>query len=183
MNVKLIKEIIKAQPKAFILVLVLLLANAGLLVHAYVYQAPRLADLQDKWFAKRKSATGGALVDTAAVFRQGEDDLKEWRSRIIPKRGFARFVGQLFETAANNSLAFKGVSYKATPLTDENLVTYALDFNVTGKYAAIKSFMADMGRIREIMTIDNISLNADKVTEDDVALKVQLTVYLRMEQQ
>ena len=62
----------------------------------------------------------------------------------------------------------------------EDLVTYTLDFNVTGKYAAVKSFLADLGRMHEILTVDNISLANSKASEDAVALKVQLTVYLRM---
>lgn len=183
MNVKVIKELIKAQPGTFILVIALLLANLCLYLYASLYQTPRLEGLQSKWFEKRKSATGGAVLDSAVAYRQGENDLKAWRARIIPKRGFARFLGSLFETAANNSLAFKGVSYKASQIKDENLAAYSLDFNVTGKYGAVKSFIADLGRMREIMTIDNISLNNSKATEDAVALKVQLTLYLRMEEQ
>lgn len=183
MNVIIVKEVIKAQPKTFILIFALLLANIGLYLYASVYQAPQLASLQGKRLEKRRFTAGGAALDTAAVYRQGEADLKAWRARIIPKKEFARFVGNLFETAANNSLAFKSVSYKATQLKDENLATYALDFDVAGKYAAVKSFIADLGRMREIMTIDNIALSTGKAAEDDVSLKVQLTVYLRMEEQ
>jgi type IV pilus assembly protein PilO len=183
MNVKVVKEIIKAQPKTFIVIFTLALLNSCLWAYAAAYQKPRLEDLQRNWFEKRKSATGGALLSIAADYQQGERDLKAWRARIIPKKEFARFAGSLFETAANNSLAFKGVSYRVTQYKDENLAAYLLDFNVTGKYAAVKSFIADIGRMREIMTIDNISLNNSGEKGDAVALKVQLTVYLRMEEQ
>ena len=185
MNVTVMKAIIKAQPKTFILIFVLALSNTGLFVYASAYQTPRLESLQSAWSEKRKSATApdGAVLDTAYLYRQGENDLKAWRARILQKKEFARFVGSLFETAASNSLAFKGVSYRASQLADENLVTYALDFNVTGKYGAVKSFIADLERMREMMTIDNVSLTTSKATEDAVALKVQMTVYLRMEGQ
>jgi type IV pilus assembly protein PilO len=182
MNVKLIQEIIKAQPKIFVVIVALLLSNACLYLYASVYQSPRLESLQNKWFEKRKSATGGPHLDTSAVYRQGKNDLKLWNARILPKKEYARFIGSLFDIAANNSLVFKGVTYKVVQLTDENLVAYSLDFNVTGKYAAVKSFLSDIGRMRDIVTIDNISLNNSKVIEDAVTLKVQLTVYLRMEE-
>ena len=179
---KVVKEIIKARPKTFILIIALFLLNICLYVYAAGYQKPRLENLQSKWFEKRDSATGGTVLNNASAYQQGESDLKTWRARIILKKEFARFVGNLFENAVNNSLAFKGVTYKVSQLKDENLAAYALDFNVTGKYAAIKSFISDIGRMREIITIDNISLNNSNETGDAVALKVQLTVYLRMEE-
>ena len=183
MNVRVVKEIIKTQPKTCIMIFALALLNVCLWAYAAAYQKPRLEELQRIWFEKRKSVAGGAALSIASAYQQGESDLEAWRSRIIPKKEFARFAGNLFEIAANNSLAFKGVTYKVIQHKDENLVSYVLDFNVTGKYAAVKSFIADIGRMREIATLDNISLNNNSVTVDAVALKVQLTVYLRMEEQ
>lgn len=182
MNIKLIKEILKAQPKTFIVIGALISVNIGIYLYASFYQIPRLEELQSSYFSKRRPA-GERALDTASVYRQGEEDLKAWRARIIPKKGFAAYLGSLFETAANNSLAPKGMSYKITQLKDESLIAYTMDFNVTGKYGAVKRFIADLGRMREIMTIDNISLSNSKATEDAVALKVQLTVYLRPEEQ
>ena len=180
MIAKVIIESIRAQKKRFILIVALFLIDLSFYVYASVYQEPRLENLQNQWIAKRRSARVDAAQDPAAVYRQGEADLKLWRARIIPKKGFARFVANLFETAANNSLAFKGVTYRTGQVKNEDLVTYTLDFNVTGKYAAVKSFLADLGRMHEILTVDNISLANSKASEDAVALKVQLTVYLRM---
>jgi len=189
MNVKAtIIENIRARKKSFIAILALFLVDIALVVYAALYQTPRLESLQSQWLGlqsqwleKRKSTIVDAAQDTAAVYRQGVADLTLWRARISPKRGFARFVGSLFETAANNSLSFKGVTYKVTQIKKEELVTYTLDFNVMGKYAAVKSFLADIGRMPEILTVDTIALANSKTTgEDAVALRVQLTVYLRM---
>lgn len=183
MNMKVVKEVIKAQPKTFVLIIALVLSNVALYMYASAYHMPRLENLQHSWFEKRKSAAGGPALDSASVYRQGKDDLQTWRAGIIPKKAFARFVGSLFETAAGNSLAFTGVTYKTLQLPDENLVAYTMDFNVSGKYSGVKRFLVDIGRLREMMTIDNISLTSSKATEDTVALKVQLTVYLRPEEQ
>ena len=90
-------------------------------------------------------------------------------------------IGDIFETAASNSLKVGGITYKPAPNKDENLLAYSIAFNVTGKYAAVKSFLADLMRSREIMTIDNISLNSISATEDSDDLRVQLTAYFRME--
>ncbi len=183
MNLKVIKELFKTQPKTFILIFALLVADVGLYMYAAGVQRPRVEKLQVAWFEKRKSTGGGAALDAAAIYRQGENDLKTWRTRITPKKVFASLVGRVLETANNNSLAFKGVSYSPKFLKEENLISYGLDLNVSGKYAAVKSFVFDLERMPEIMTIDNISLNTSKATEDAVALKVGLTIYLRTEEQ
>ncbi len=184
MNVRVVKETVKAQPGIFAAIIALVLLNVCVYAYAALYQKPRFESLQGKWFEKRKLVSGAASSDLGAVYQQGESDLKVWRERIIPKRDFARFVGSLFETASKNSLAFKGMTYKVDQLKDENLVSYTLDFDVSGKYGGIKSFIADIGKMREIVTIDNIALtNKDEKGGDAVALKVQLTVYLRAEGQ
>lgn len=184
MNVRFLKEIIKAQPRTFFLIMVLCVSNVCLYLYASGYLTPRIEGLQGQRFEKRKSVRGGAVQDIAAIYHQGESDLKVWQGRIIQKREFARFLGNLFETAANNSLVFKGMSYKPSQLKEEkNLITYSLDYNVSGKYAAVKSFISDVLRMREIVTIDNISLSKGQATEDAVTLRVQMTVYLRMEEQ
>ncbi len=181
MTVKSIEQIFRARMKSFVFIAVLVLANAGLLVYISVYQAPRLAALQNAWFEKRRAAEKGTFKDAAVIYRQGTADLATWRARIAPKKDFARLVGEVFEIAASNSLKVGGVSYKPTPIKDENLLAYSIGFNVSGKYAAIKSFLADLMQSREIITIDTVTLNSSGATEESVGLKVQLTAYFRTE--
>jgi type IV pilus assembly protein PilO len=182
MNIKVVKEILKAQSRVFILILSLLVLNIALFMFSFIYQNPRLENLQNQWFEKRKLATGGSVADAATIYQQGIKDLKIWRDRILPKKGFARFVGTLYETTANNSLSFKGVTYKVIQIKEQGLAAYTLNFNVVGKYAAVKSFISDLQRMPEIFAMENLSLNNNNSIEDAVDLKVQLTVYLRMEE-
>ncbi len=182
MNIKFIVEIFKARRNFFIVILVLALLNAGLYIYAAAYQTPHLAAMQSEWFEKRRLAAGGVTQDAAAVYRQGTKDLAAWDARIPSKKEFARFVGELFEAAANNALTVGGVTYKPEPVKEEkNLLTFSISFNVSGKYAAVKSFIADLSRLREILTIDNVSLNNTKLTEESVSMRLQLTAYFRME--
>ncbi|MGA2151044.1 MAG: type 4a pilus biogenesis protein PilO [Geobacteraceae bacterium] len=60
------------------------------------------------------------------------------------------------------------------------MLAYSIGFNVSGKYAAIKSFIADIERLRAIAVINNISLNG-KAAEESVDMKLQLTAYFRVE--
>jgi type IV pilus assembly protein PilO len=154
--------------------------NIGLYLYSSTYLEPRLADLQKKWSDKRLLAAGGPVQDVTTVYRQGKSDLAVWSERIYLKKHFARFIGDLFETATNNTLKVGAITYKPDPIKDEKLIAYSIGFNVSGKYAAIKSFIADIERFREIAVINNISLNGSS-TEESVDMKLQLTAYFRLE--
>ena len=180
MNFTMLRQIIMARRNSFIAISVLILINIGLYIYSSAYLEPRVALLQNKWSEKRLLAAGGAVVDSAAVYRQGIADLAAWRARIYPKKEFARFIGEIFETATNNTLKVGPITYKLQPVKGEDLLAYSIAFNVSGKYAAVKSFIADIERLREIAVIDGISLNA-KTTDESIDLKLQLTAYFRVE--
>ncbi len=180
MNYGLIRQIFLARRNWFIAILVMILMDGGLYLYYSSYLEPRLASLQREWSDKRLAAAEGAPLDMAAVYRQGNADLATWRERIYPKKDFARFIGDLFETATNNSLKVGAITYKPTSFKDEGLLAFTVDFNVAGKYAAIKSFISDLERLRQIVVINNVSLSG-KNTEESVGMRVQLTAYFKVE--
>jgi type IV pilus assembly protein PilO len=173
-------HIIKVRQNIFIFIFILIVINIGLYIYSSTYLEPHLVELQKKWSEKRLLAAGGPVLDATVVYRQGTSDLATWRERIYSKKDFARFIGDLFETATNNSLKVGAITYKPEPIKDEKLIAYSIGFNVSGKYAAIKSFIADIERFREIAMISNISLNGS-ATEESVDMKLQLTAYFRLE--
>jgi type IV pilus assembly protein PilO len=180
MKTDIFRQILKSRQNSFICISILIVANLGLYVFSSAYLEPQLADLQRKWSEKRAQAAAEPAMDAAAIYRQGTADLKTWRARISPKREFAGFIGELFETAVNNSLKVGAITYKPTLIKGENLLAYSIGFNVSGKYAAIKSFIADIEKYREIAVIDDISLNG-KSDEELVDMRLQLTAYFRVE--
>jgi type IV pilus assembly protein PilO len=183
MNVKLVLKYIKAASKWFILIGFFLTVNICLYLYTSLFQQRKIESLQNTWSRNRDAAAGRGVTDVAAIYRQGEIDLKDWRSRILPKKDFARFVAGLFETASHNSVTCKGISYTVSHVKAEDLIAYTLALDVTGKYGGIKSFIADIGREKEILSIDNISLSNVDATGDAVNLKLTVTVYLRPEGQ
>ena len=180
MNFNILWQNIKARQKSFICIFILITINIGLYIYSSAYLGPNVAALQKEWSEKRALTAGGSVPDAASIYRQGKGDLAAWRGRIYPKKDFARFIGDLFETATNNTLRVGTITYKADPIKDENILAYSIGFNVSGKYAAIKSFIADIERLRAIAVINNISLNG-KAAEDSVDMKLQLTAYFRVE--
>jgi type IV pilus assembly protein PilO len=161
------------------LLLALALVNGGLVLYARVYQEPRLVSLQNEWFNRRKGE--GRFLDRGSVYDKGVADLATWNSRIPPRKEFARVIGEIYESARSNALDIAGVNYKPDAVKGESLLFYSIILNVSGRYAAAKSFVSDLGRLRDIVIVDGIALSNTKATEENVTLKVNLTVYLKQE--
>jgi type IV pilus assembly protein PilO len=174
-------EIFRMRRKSVAGIIILLLANAGVYAFLSFYQRPQLAAMQERAFAVRRSLKGGITQDAAAVYRQGKADLETWNNRIPVKRDFARVVGELMAVAKRNSLSLGSISYKPSPVKGERQLVYTISFNVAGKYGKIKSFISDISRMRDIVVINNLSLNNSKMTEEDVDLKLELSAHFRME--
>lgn len=181
MKFKFILETISARRKMVIFICVLLLINICSYLYLTLYQEPHLESLQNDWFQKRQKMASMSLADAATVYDQGTRDLKTWLSRIPSKKDFARSLGDLFETAANNNLSVKSVTYKPNLIKDEGLLAYTIAFTVSGNYAAVKSFISDTVRSRQIITVDNMSLNNSSTTQEAIELKLQLTMYFKVE--
>ena len=181
MNMGTVTQIIMARRKTLVFVAVLGILDIGLYLFHSARQVPQLQSLQNGVFAARRALSGGLPQDAESVYRQGMADLAEWNKRIPPKRDFARFLGDLFGLARTNSLTITGISYKPSVPKGGGLLTYGLSFNANGKYGQVKSFIADISRIRDIAVIDAISLNSSKLTEEYVSMKVDMTAYFRTE--
>lgn len=181
MNYEIVRDMISARRNAFAFLAFLAVLNLALLFYLSIWQNPKLAKAQSDWFAQREAAASGQSVGTVARYQKGLRDLALFQERIIPKKNFAGFLSQLFESARSNSLSIKGITYKPTVLTPEKMISYGISFTVSGKYASVKSFIADLSGYREMATLESLSLNSTSPTEESVDLKVQMTAYLKME--
>lgn len=173
-----IRELLRARAKSIIIILVLVFIDICMYFFNNFYLSPTLVTLQNEWFSKRKVA--GTVLDRGAAYDKGLKDVAKWRTLISPKKDLARIVGEIYETAKSNSLTVGSISYKPEINKAEKLLVYTIGLTVNGKYASIKSFIADVSRMTDIVTIDGISLDNPKLTEENISLKLNLTIYLRM---
>lgn len=176
-------EVFRTRRRAVILLALFGLVNLGLHLFHSLYLQPRLSGLQTRWTEMRRSSRTPA-IDRGTAYQQGSADLVAWKERIPPKRELARVVGELFSLASSNSVTVGTITYKPEKAKeDASLLIYGIGLTVNGRYASVKSFVADLGRMREIVIVDAVSLNNAKMTEEQVDLKVSLAAYLRLEGQ
>lgn len=185
MNYRMLQDIFAARRYAFLFLGVLTLLAAGGYLYLSYWQRPQLEKAQSDWFAKREALASGETVADATRYRNALRDLAALDGRLVPKREFAAFVSKLYETAGDNSLTLTGINYSPGRTKEkggpEGILPYGVSFSVSGRYASVKSFIADLVRYREIATVDSLALSSKKQTEEEVGLQVQMTVYLKTE--
>jgi type IV pilus assembly protein PilO len=181
MNLEMLREIFAVRRRSFGLLAFLVLVDLALVLYPSLWQEPELERSQKAWFAKRDAIARGVDRGVSARYRDAERDLAQFQTRLIDKKDFAAFLSDLFASAKGNSLALKAINYKPTPLKEPGLFSYAITFDVSGKYAGVKSFLADLARLPKMVTLDAVSLGSASPTEESVDLRVQMTVFLKME--
>lgn len=177
---KQLVEIIRSRKKIYLVAFSALAAGLVLLVIDGTYLGPKVESLQNQWFEKRRQMQAAGARDVATVYRDGKKDLAEFEALIPKKREFARVVSQIFETAHANNLRVGTISYKPAQLKP-GIVGYGISLDLSGKYAGVKSFIADIQAMKEMVIIDAVSWSAAQQGEESVTLKLQATIYLKTE--
>lgn len=183
MNYQTLLDMIAARRKSFGFLGFLALLALGAGVYLSVYQRPELEKTQLAWFAKRDALARGETQADATRYQQGMRDLEQFRKRFVPKKEFARMLVRIHDSAKSNSVTLSGMNYKPgkEKVKGTQIMTYGVSFDVVGKYGAVKSFLADLARYPEMVTVDSVSLSNASMTEEKVSLKLQTTFYLLVE--
>jgi type IV pilus assembly protein PilO len=181
MNYEMLRDIARGHKRSLGFIAFLAVLNLVLALYLSLWQNPELARAQSEWFAKREALKAGQNTTAAASYDSTVRDLSAFRQRLIPKKEFPSFLSKLYDLSKSNSLVISAITYKPTPIKQEGIIAYGISFTLSGKYAAVKSFIADFERLKEMATIDSISLSSTSQTEEVVDLKVQTTAYLSTE--
>jgi Tfp pilus assembly protein PilO len=177
---QLILEIAGQRRRILAAVLVLLLLNIAVLVVLKGYLASGISDAQTKWSDLRRRVAVAGQNDASVIYRRGKADLEQLRTRIPHKNEFPRLLGGIFDTAASDSVRVVTVNYKpALVKEDATLLSYGISLAVSGSYAAVKNFLADMQKQGELIVIDNMTMANSDPYEENVVMDLRLTVYLR----
>lgn len=160
-------------------VVALILLNAGLMLFISSYQEPALAASRSKWSELRNLVARSGHADAATLHRRGKTDLETLNGRLPLKREFARVLSNIIETASDSGVSVGSITYKPMPIKDESLLSYQLSVAVNGDYASVKSCLADLLQYPELLVIDSVSLTNTDLFVENVALNLNITVYLR----
>jgi type IV pilus assembly protein PilO len=184
MNLSILLQIIMLRKKSLIALVVVFSLALALHLFISLYNEPQLEKLRTASLKQQEIAGRGAVLQSRElVYKNGKADLAKYREHIYLKSQFARFIGELYSLAENNSLKLSSITYKPTLNKGDQLLNYELAMAVTGKYHHLKKFINDLGSSANIMVIDSISLAATGPSADTVQLQIQVTSFFRMEGQ
>lgn len=174
MNRTVLTLIIKEQRR--LLIMLAVLGGACLLLWLYLL-GPRRQELlarQTEWTAKRRlvaQQVAGAPSDRAALD-------KLWAS--LPERNeLPRILGQLYDIAGISDVSVTALSYKPHATPAEGLTAYALKCTASGRYGALKRFMAEVQHLPGTTTVDSISLTSKDPFTEMVTLEMLISLHLR----
>jgi len=176
---QLLLELFQEKKRSLILAGALLLLNVVFYAAVNGYQAPALKEAHTKWSDLRTRVAAIERGDVNAQYRQGKADLEKLYTHIPIRRQFPRLLGDILDTAASNGVTIGAITYKPQSIKEQKLLAYGVTMGVSGSYAAVKSFLADMQSSNELTVVENISLTNSDPFEELVVLDLQLTVYLQ----
>jgi type IV pilus assembly protein PilO len=85
----------------------------------------------------------------------------------------------LLEAAASSAVEVGAISYKPVSIKEEALLSYQLSFSVSGRYAAVKSYLSDLQKNPELIVVDTVSFSNSDLFVENVVMALHITVYLR----
>lgn len=185
MNISILKQILLLRKRSFIAMAVLFAVALALQLFMSLYQTPKVEKLQAEWMQLRDQAgRGAALQDRETLYRNGLTDLVKFREKVYPKSHFARFIGELYETASRNGLELTSITYKPAIGKDNQFISFALNLTVSGRYTQLKKFIYDLGAgSGNILVIDSVAMTATGTTAESVQLQLAITSWFKMEAQ
>jgi len=174
-----ILEIVRQKKRLLIAIALLALLTVALFVVVDGYQMPEIVAAQMKWSDLRRQVVVAGRGDITNTYKQGKIDLETLKGRIPPKRQFPRLLGDILEQTVSSGVVTGPITYKPRVIKDEGLLAYELAMSVNGRYAAIKSFLADLRKFRELVVVDDFSMTNSNVFEENVTMDLHMTIYLR----
>jgi type IV pilus assembly protein PilO len=176
---EILSELFRLKRRSMIASATLVLINVLLYAVSTAWLTPALNATRRGWNDLSGRVVAIGRGDVASVYRQGKSDLEKLKPRIPLKRDFPRLLGDIMEAASSSGVVMGGITYKPQKVKDENLLAYGVTMSVNGSYAAVKSFLADVQKNRELLVVDGISLSNSDLFEENVTMDLRLTVYLR----
>ncbi|OGR29521.1 MAG: hypothetical protein A2091_03380 [Desulfuromonadales bacterium GWD2_61_12] len=162
----------------------LLLVNLGLFLLLVLFLAPRSEVLEREYIELQARTRQGKVVESETPqerFTRMETDLESFLA-IVPERSeLSGLIAELYEQAGASGLVVQQVGYTPTEIPEHGLLSYALNFSLTGTYGEIKHFIFRLEQAERLVIIEQMSLSAASSIDKprQVTLNLRLTTYFR----
>jgi Tfp pilus assembly protein PilO len=87
-------------------------------------------------------------------------------------------VGRIAAIAERDGLVLQQAEYKAERDKSGKLTRFQMSLPLKGEYQAIRRFLADLSAELQIVSLEQVQFERQKVGDSQVNAKVKLTIYL-----
>lgn len=184
MNLTIIKQILLMRKKSLLCLAILLVLSVGIRTYIVYFQEPQLDAARAEWNNMRAAERlGKSSGSKESIYKNGKLDLAKLRQRIYSKDQFARFIVELYEMSAKNSLEIASLTYKPELIKDENVYKYSIVLTSGGKYINQKKFLRDLSVADNLIHVDAISFANQDNSSEKVQLQAHISAYFKVEAQ
>lgn len=117
-----------------------------------------------------RSSAGNGPVQASAR-------LDAFYRQIPPYAHFPDFLKQLYQYARDAGLNIDRITYKPSQTDLGNVLSYAMDFSVKGRYSQIKEFLQALESWPQLVVVEQVQLAGQSPDRDEVVLSMRLTAY------
>lgn len=170
-----------------VLLLVLFTGSIALFVVNQQLISPGVAALERDYIdlqqrSKQARQLKAAADNPMSVYQRGKADLDRFMAMIPAQQQFTALVAELFKMSEAAGLEISSVNYQPKELKDQQLLQYGLSFSVTGQYAQLKKFIAQIETSNRIVAIESIALRGKPEDDRGVSLQLQLVTFFKADQ-
>jgi Tfp pilus assembly protein PilO len=153
----------------------------NLLFFALIKNAERkkIAELYSVYETMRKIRVPERKDTAKARAQEGKEDIRNFTEALPQRLMFPEIIKEIFEALSRHGLPATNMSYKPEAVDFQKLLKYTTSFTVSGKYASLKAFLADIQNSKTLFCIESISFTNQSKAEELVSLNLKIAIYLR----
>jgi len=135
--------------------------------------------LENAQVARQLEESGAGTV--AGVFRNNERDLAAFSGRLLPRKEFERFLGELFDFSLRAELVLDRIQYDPSTHAEHNILEYRLQFNIGGSYEQIRQFISLLENSPRMIAIRTLRFSGKEKEAERISATMEIDTFFQME--
>lgn len=166
----------------------LLLAANLLLLTVFVVPALREQAVLTEAASRKERALAAHQADESglervvAVYRENERGLGAFAKRLLGKKEFERFLGELFDFSQQAGLMLERINYDPEMHDKPGILEYRLRFNVGGRYEQIRKFISLLENSPRMIAIRTLRFSGKEKEGEGISVTMEIDTFFRLEE-
>lgn len=140
----------------------------------------RAAEIRQDLAARDKPVVAGRMDRLPRDLPNDASWSHQFYRHFPKKENIPNLLRVIYRTAEGQGLLLAEGSYQLVLLKDTRLAAYQISLPVTGSYAQVRQFVAQLLHALPTVAVDELHFARDAITNAQLEAKIRLTLYLRV---